>query len=89
MPQAIPTHGSRKNDDALRALNGPTREAPQSEAFGFLSPNGAGTATTIRLLLELIRPTAGTPGILGFDSRGTEHRSIRSRRLDAGRRSDA
>ena len=38
------------------------------EVFGFLGPNGAGESTTIRLLLGLIRPTAGSAKIFGCDA---------------------
>jgi ABC-2 type transport system ATP-binding protein len=33
------------------------------EVFGFLGPNGAGKSTTVRLLVGLIRPTAGSAKI--------------------------
>lgn len=39
----------------------------QGEIFGFLGPNGAGKSTTIRCLLGLIRPTAGSAEVLGSD----------------------
>lgn len=37
----------------------------QGEVFGFLGPNGAGKSTLIRMLLGLLKPTAGTARVLG------------------------
>jgi ABC-2 type transport system ATP-binding protein len=47
------------------ALRGLTLEVPAGDIYGFLGPNGAGKTTTIKLLLGLIRPTAGTGAVLG------------------------
>jgi len=44
-------------------------EIVQGEVFGFLGPNGSGKTTTIRLLLDLVRPTAGAAWIRGFHCR--------------------
>ena len=38
---------------------------PTGSIYGFLGPNGAGKTTTIRLLLSLLRPSAGTIRLLG------------------------
>jgi beta-exotoxin I transport system ATP-binding protein len=43
-------------------------DVPPGEVFGFLGPNGAGKSTTIRAVVGLQRPTAGTTRVLGFDS---------------------
>jgi ABC-2 type transport system ATP-binding protein len=48
-----------------RSLDGLTLEVRENEVFGFLGPNGAGKTTTIKLLMNLIFPTAGTARILG------------------------
>ncbi len=39
----------------------------QGEVFGFLGPNGAGKTTTQRVLLDIIRPTAGEALMFGKD----------------------
>src|ERR1700719_133968 len=47
------------------SLEGLTMSVEDGEVFGFLGPNGAGKSTTIKLLVGLIFPTAGTARILG------------------------
>ena len=37
------------------------------DVYGFLGPNGAGKTTTLRMLLGLIRPTAGRVELFGRD----------------------
>jgi len=44
-------------------------EVEAGEVFGYLGPNGSGKTTTIRLLLGLIRPSAGRAEVLGGDPR--------------------
>jgi ABC-2 type transport system ATP-binding protein len=53
-------------------------EIAPGEVFGLLGPNGAGKTTAIRLILDLIRPSAGRISIFGLDSR-TSSVAIRRR----------
>ncbi len=62
---AIRTQGLGKKYGTLTALEDLSLEIGEGEAFGFLGPNGAGKTTTIRLLLGLIRPSAGDAVVLG------------------------
>jgi len=48
-----------------RALDRLTLVVRPGEVFGFLGPNGAGKTTTLKLLMQLVYPTAGTAEILG------------------------
>jgi ABC-2 type transport system ATP-binding protein len=64
---AIRTEGLTKRFGALTALDDLTLEVAAGEVFGFLGPNGAGKSTTLRILLGLIRPTAGAAWITGID----------------------
>ena len=47
------------------ALHPLTLSVGQGEVFGFLGPNGAGKTTTLKLLMQLVFPTAGVAEILG------------------------
>ncbi len=47
------------------AVNAVDLAVPYGCVYGFLGPNGSGKTTTIRLLLGLIRPTAGSHALLG------------------------
>jgi ABC-2 type transport system ATP-binding protein len=60
-----------------RSLEGLTMQVESGEVFGFLGPNGAGKSTTIKLLVGLIFPDAGTASILGKPITDIEmHRDI-------------
>ena len=48
-----------------RALTGLDLRVASGEIFGFLGPNGAGKTTTIKILLGLVRPSAGSGTVLG------------------------
>jgi ABC-type multidrug transport system ATPase subunit len=69
MPSAIVAAGLTKDYGRGQGLLGLDLEVPAGEVFGYLGPNGAGKTTTIRLLMGMIRPTAGRATILGLDCR--------------------
>jgi ABC-2 type transport system ATP-binding protein len=64
---AIHTESLTKRYGNVAALDHLDLEVAQGEVVGYLGPNGAGKTTTIRLLLGLIRPTAGRGEIFGLD----------------------
>ncbi|WP_214366732.1 ABC transporter ATP-binding protein [Pseudonocardia sp. H11422] len=64
----VRTHGLTKRYGRTLALDGLDLTVRPGEVFGFLGPNGAGKSTTIRLLLGLIRPTAGSAQVFGDDA---------------------
>jgi ABC-2 type transport system ATP-binding protein len=75
---AIRTQGLTKRFGRVVALDGLDLEVQPGEIFGFLGPNGAGKSTTIRLLLGLLRPTAGEAWLAGVNVTDVEraHRSV-------------
>jgi ABC-2 type transport system ATP-binding protein len=64
---AIRTEGLSKSFGATDALVSLDLEVPVGEVLGYLGPNGSGKTTTIRLLLGMIRATAGRAEIFGVD----------------------
>ncbi|WP_240630797.1 ABC transporter ATP-binding protein [Mycolicibacterium sp. GF69] len=62
---AIRIEGLTKRFGRVKAVDDLTVSVAPGEVFGFLGPNGAGKSTTIRLLLGLIRPDAGSAEIFG------------------------
>jgi ABC-2 type transport system ATP-binding protein len=62
---AVRTTNLTKRYGDLLAVDDLTMEVPRGRIYAFLGRNGAGKTTTIRMLLGLIRPSAGTAEILG------------------------
>src|SRR5436305_9308590 len=52
--------------DAVHELN---LVVPTGSVFALLGPNGAGKTTTLKVLMNLLEPTAGSARVLGVDSR--------------------
>ena len=50
-----------------QALHGVDLDVPRGQIFGLLGPNGAGKSTLINILAGMVRKTAGTARIWGFD----------------------
>src|SRR5919108_5186571 len=70
MAAVIEVAGLRKEYRRLRrgttvAVDGLDLSVPEGGVFGFLGPNGSGKTTTIRCLLGLVQPSAGTARLFG------------------------
>ncbi|MEI6351047.1 MAG: ABC transporter ATP-binding protein [Verrucomicrobiota bacterium] len=63
----IQTHSLSKHFGELRAVADLDLDIRQGEFFAFLGPNAAGKTTTIKMLAGLLRPTAGSCVVAGFD----------------------
>ncbi len=61
----IKTEGLSKRYEAVLAVDALDFRLRHGEVYGFLGPNGAGKTTTLRMLLGLVRPTAGKALVLG------------------------
>lgn len=61
------TYAATKKSDAKIALTGIDLDIPRGSIFGLLGPNGAGKSTLINILAGLVKKSAGTVNIWGFD----------------------
>lgn len=75
---AIELSGVRKEFGDVTAVRNLDLTVEGGEVYGFLGPNGAGKSTTINVLLDFVRPTAGTARVLGLDAH-SESLTVRQR----------
>src|SRR6266540_7336738 len=68
MGTAISIEGLSKRFGGFEALAPLDLDVDVGGVLGYLGPNGAGKTVTIRLLLGLLRPSAGRAEIFGLDA---------------------
>jgi ABC-2 type transport system ATP-binding protein len=56
-----------KHFGEVHAVDGVSLTVPKGEFFAVLGPNAAGKTTTIKMIVGLIKPTAGRARVAGFD----------------------
>lgn len=66
---AIDIRGLHKRYGRHIALRGIDLSVQPGEIYGFIGPNGAGKTTAMRILVDVLRPSAGTVRVLGQDPR--------------------
>ncbi len=69
MPPAIAVNNVTKRFGSFTAVDRVDLTVREGEVFGFLGHNGAGKSTLINMLLDLIRPSAGSIEVFGMDTR--------------------
>jgi ABC-2 type transport system ATP-binding protein len=63
----VETRGLVKRYGEIVAVDQVDLSVERGDVFGYLGPNGAGKTTSLRMLLGLIRPTAGSAHLFGRD----------------------
>jgi ABC-2 type transport system ATP-binding protein len=67
MPHIIETNQLTRSFNGLTAVDRLDIAVESGEIFGLLGPNGAGKTTTINMLCTILKPTAGSAKVNGFD----------------------
>lgn len=75
---AVTATGLTKRFGSFTAVNSISFGVRRGEIFGFLGPNGSGKTTTIRMILGLLEPTAGSIEVLGQPA-GRDGMAVRRR----------
>jgi ABC-2 type transport system ATP-binding protein len=65
MTTVIQTQNLSRSYGRTAALQGLDLTIPQNAIYALVGPNGAGKTTIIKLLMNILRPTAGTAQVLG------------------------
>lgn len=65
MPTIISTTGLCKHYGKIPRVKDLDLAVPEGAVYGFLGPNGAGKSTTLKMILGLVRPTAGKISVFG------------------------
>lgn len=60
---------------AFRAVQNLTLEVKSGEVYGLIGPNGSGKSTTMKVILDLLKPTEGSTSIFGRPSTEVASRS--------------
>jgi ABC-2 type transport system ATP-binding protein len=66
-PIAVDLNGVTKRYNEIVAVNDINLTIKTGEIFALLGPNGSGKSTTLKMLLGLLQPTAGSVTVLGID----------------------
>jgi ABC-type multidrug transport system ATPase subunit len=74
---AIRTHGLTRLFPGGHGVHALDIDVPEGAVYGFLGPNGSGKTTTIRLLLGLLRPDAGSIELFGEPLAGQRRQALR------------
>src|SRR5207248_11469422 len=69
----VVARGLVKRYGDIVAVAGVDLTVEPGDVFGYLGPNGAGKTTSLRMMLGLIRPTAGQVRLFGRDPQVTVH----------------
>ena len=65
MTETVKTYGLTKRYGDVLSVSNLSMSVKEGRIYGFLGPNGAGKSTTLKMLLDLARPTAGAIDIFG------------------------